>query len=453
MDKAAASRGDSESPRAAVTRLHTIVPSLFSQCLDWDPLSLAHVAPPAVSAAERARLRTHAFTRGPKTGLTGGLSGPSALEEPPQGGGNALEIRIANPTDWKLLRQIRAEAEADYSSRARRRRQEHELADYIERNCQPLGPVKELSKLVGRLRGCRTHGTFGAKPDGGLITIWDSKCNHVRLCPDEARAETQRLAERYIPEVENFLRERTRHTVQYAVFTAPNAPEHHLAKTKCQMFKAFARLTQRKCFRSVKGCLAIMEDPLAADNKSWNVHINVLLLVDQFLDWGEVRAAWGWNIHFQGENELIEHTRKKFERRGFTTRATDRTSMLVRAFNELCKYSAKIVPEKSAEKTRRRLTKAPSMIEWPPALWCEWFAAQCVGEGAFRRTRSYGRLYKIAEPEKEKLNLDDVRWIGMVQYRDSAYHLLIDLIPEDNSGGRGTLTGSTPMDDGHDPPV
>ena len=46
-----------------------------------------------------------------------------------------------------------------------------------------------------------------------------------------------------------------------------------------------------------------MEDPLNAAYTGWNVHVNVLLLVDSFLNWRAVRAAWGYNIEFKDEHE------------------------------------------------------------------------------------------------------------------------------------------------------
>ena len=67
------------------------------------------------------------------------------------------------------------------------------------------------------------------------------------------------------------------------------------------------------------------------------------------------------------------------------------------------------------------------MIEWPARAWAEWWEAQ----QGFRRTRTYGRLYRIPKLDADKLDLRDVQWLGKVFFDGDYYR--VDLILEDNS--------------------
>lgn len=270
-----------------------------------------------------------------------------------------------------------------------RRVAEHALADYIESLDFPP------PDLVKRLRSCRMRGAVGRKPDGRFIVAWESKCSLGRLCPDEARAETLRLIEKYVHDIRIWISRKPGRRVHYGVFTARNVPPGELAAEKRRLFDHFkawlaheyhacpleptgdgyARTRRRKlaAFPQVQGALVVQEDPLSASD-DWNVHLNVLLLTEGRFDYGEARELWGSNLHFQ----VIE------------------PGNLTRAVLEVVKYATQIVPTKSADKRDRHSTDAPAMIEWPSARWAEWWRAQ----QRFRRTRSYGCLYA----------LDETRW-------------------------------------------
>jgi len=343
---------------------------------------------------------------------------------------------------------IEAELEELNGSRSARRCAERELANYIDRVYESTGEPS-LRNVAAALRSCRTCGVVGKRLDHGHIVAWDEKCGMVRLCPDESREETLRIAERYVPEMLSWLTERCGpRRAQFAVFTMPNYPPGGLKKGKQEIFNAFRRWLKEH--PSVKGALAVEEDPLS-QHFDWNVHLNVLLLIEGSFDWASARAAWGANVHFS------------------KVRADGKS--LIRAILETIKYSAQIVPTKSAEKAERHATEAPAMTEWPPGRFVEWWHAQ---EG-FRRTRGYGVLHAIERkrwerastserndflnaaglathlaesawtdlPEKTRarlrkamvrgkpLDMDSIQWVGQIHFDGSIYW--VDLIPADKS--------------------
>jgi hypothetical protein len=68
----------------------------------------------------------------------------------------------------------------------------------------------------------------------------------------------------------------------------------------------------------------------------WNIHLNVILLIEGPFDWNEARESWGANVE---------------------VRAIDRSS-LTKKMLELIKYSAQTVPTKSADKVRNHTRPA-----------------------------------------------------------------------------------------------
>lgn len=322
-----------------------------------------------------------------------------------------------------------------------RRQAELELADYIETCAAPLYRP-DLLKVVDKLRNCRQSGTYGLKDDGGLIVMWDAKCGLVRLCPDESREETQRLAEFYEPAIMDFKKAKPTHRLFYSVFTTHNYAAKWLKFGKQDVINKFKmwlenwknngaycpvkfieRFGEWKTIKSmacdvvrpndrIRGSMVIEEDPLSAAG-DWNVHLNVFLLVDGEFNYKTVRDVWGGNVHVQeikGDQQSV------------------RAALL-----EAIKYSARIVPEKSQEKENahmvdsdrnvtdchcvehddqhgvdvaddktsaacdavspdtKRKAAAPAMTQWPATSFIEWWDAQ----QKFRRVRSYGCLYAL----------------------------------------------------------
>lgn len=329
------------------------------------------------------------------------------------------------------LAEIRAELELEAEDRARRRRAEHELADYIEAT-QP-----DMADKVESMRTCRTAGCVGIRPGGGHVVAWDHKCGDVRLCPDEAREETRRLASKYVPTVQQWVQAKPTRRVFYAVFTFGNFEPGRLAHGKHYLFKRFKAWQDRKrpCteadrrrwgygpkkrkvpeFPGLKGSLVIQEDPLSASGE-WNVHLNALLLVEGEFDFKRVRDTWGCNV------ELRE--------------IRSDTASLARTMNEIVKYAAAHVGGKSVEKHADGSSQAPPMTGWPGDLWREWFDAQ----QGFRRTRSYGALYKVPKPDTE--SLEDVEWVGAIKFTDAGNYW-VDLIPGDNFLNRAAAKAARP---------
>jgi hypothetical protein len=330
---------------------------------------------------------------------------------------------VVDPAHAEHLRSIRETIDDDLTPYAHRRQVEDELADYIDAvSCSQFGTL-EFRNVIHRMRTCRRNAPVGIKPDGGKIFAWDCKCGYTRLCPDEARAETQRLSEKYVPAMIKWVSAKPTRRLFYCVFTSPNFPAGDLIGGKRWQFDAFREFREHEYIRQrVKGALVVQEDPLSA-NDDWNVHLNVILCVEGEFDYGKAREAWGYHVWFppsplKGDAESLARTEQ-----------------------ELVKYSAKHTGEKSAEKFAAGESAAPPMTSWPHARWMEWWFAQRPTNDkgratAFRRTRSYGCLYKV-EFEQETLDMSQVIWVGSIEYGpDGRYRAqlkeTVHLIPEDN---------------------
>jgi hypothetical protein len=344
----------------------------------------------------------------------------------------SLKFRINTPKELSKFSELKKILDADFASKSVRRRSEKALASYIRNKVAPITYDNRYIELADKLDDCRNSGVLGVRNDGRHLCMWDNKCRVSKLCPDESREEGQRLAARYIPAVEKFLKSSKSATFQYAVFTRPNVKIDDLYESKRSMYKEFAALLKRKSAISVKGSLVVQEDPLAAidmnDDYSWNVHLNVLLLVDGRFDWKTIRDEWGGNIEFRSAKDMELATRKKLEKRGVKVRKLSTLDILAHAFVEIIKYSAKLVSSEE-EKTYKGSKKvAPVMIDWPPLRFNEWWHAN----KGFRRTRSYGVLYRVGKPVAEDV-MSEVTWIGRVSFDGTEYRCTIDLILADNS--------------------
>jgi len=316
---------------------------------------------------------------------------------------------------------------------AERRRAEVQLAGYIENiannHCDDLELKEHLINVALQMYNCRQSGrTF--KEGDELYTAWDYKCSQTKLCPDESREESQRLAEFYLPELMNYAKEDGRNRVFYSVFTdenyclgdlkhgkkdiiekfkrftatlkyyAQDAERKHATNKSCkatyagafcpvEFYEVYGEPKRTRSFIKdivyppdaidLNGSLIIQEDPLSASN-TWNVHLNVFLLVKGRFDWALARDLWNKNVFF------TEVKKNAFDFRN--------------ALLEAIKYSAQILPVKSESKTKHGQTLAPWMCEWPPETWLEWFNAN----KNFRRTRAYGCLYKVHERRWDEMS-------------------------------------------------
>lgn len=330
-----------------------------------------------------------------------------------------------------------------------RRDAEQALVSYIRNTVMPKAmshEIQRLEKIADQMAACRTTGQhgLGLNGSGNYVEnrfLWTSKCRKAKLCPDESRLEGVRIAERYLPHIENWLDAGKNRRSFYLVLTQPNAPLGTLHDAKKQMFKDFVNLLERirhnkkvrKLVGDIQGALVVQEDPLAARG-DWNVHLNVVVLVQGAFNWKELREAWGgFQIH-------IDEIKR---------------ADLAKSFKELCKYQAKAtsVGNEHAE------TKQPGMVDWPAECWLEWWRAN----NGFRRTRSYGVLYDLPELEEAEEEVADgaeskevvkTVWLGRMTWNGRKYHVehfpealqYVGLIQADKSGfgGRKPPTNDPP---------
>ena len=282
---------------------------------------------------------------------------------------------------------------------------------------QYVGYDRQLFALLDRMRFARHSFTLAVRrSDGKCLRQWDQKSGDARLDPDDAREEAARFSRRVSPAVEKLIAGGAR--VTYAVFTMPNFAPGELRRGCRTIYRRFSGFL-RRCKRGkvpgcsgIRGAAVVLEAPLGA-GRDWNVHLNVLLVHDGFIDYRALRAAWHWNV----ELKPVVPTQ----------------SGVASALREIIKYSVQSVAEKSAAKAGSR---APALVDWTdPELW-EWITAF----RRFRRTRTYGALYRLPKPEK----LDQSEFIpvgfGTWSSRRGSFLLsfpLLDSIPEDklNRGG------------------
>jgi hypothetical protein len=353
------------------------------------------------------------------------------------------------------VQALRQQIESDAIERSRRREAELELATYIDdvAGARPAAnELYQLDELAESMRQCRQSGAVGIGAHGHVIA-WDHKCDQVRLCPHEAVAESSRVAERYVPAMMEWQRARGpgRRRIFYCVLTDHNYRPGQLHAGKRHLFERFkadhgdtiigrvdacpvtferippherdhngprhrvrkSRARKMQPFPQVAGALVTQEDPLSA-NGDWNVHLNVVLLVEGPLSYKELRDQWGRNLEVREIRDADENALRD-------------------TVAELVKYSARAVPAKSQDK-REAGEGAPAMTEWPYDRFVEWYAAQ----RGFRRTRTYGVLHGIPAPPTE--SLDDIEWLGTITYESGCYRARIG-VPERHALPTGGAVG------------
>ena len=184
----------------------------------------------------------------------------------------------------------------------------------------------------------------------------------------------------------------------------------------CRRFRD--RILKSGKFPQIKGAICVLEAPLGSA-RDWNVHLNVVLVVDGFLDYKELREHWHWNVEMR--------------------KLATGPGVVRGALCELIKYAVAATVAKSAEKAEaatrtrdgRERTPPPPMLEWTGAELLEWVLAM----RAFRRTRTYGCLFRLKKPAAE--DLGQIVWLGRIDHNGYGYLLssaLLESIPEDKSG-------------------
>ena len=293
------------------------------------------------------------------------------------------------------------------------------LADALEQRVLPLLNAKWVHNYIHRLRCARWHGMWGYSiAKGKSVVFWDDKAGLSRLCPDDAREEAQRLSRRVLDPLEAL--QASGHALHYCVFTTPNAAAGGLRKEMVSICKRFRRLILKSGeFPQIKGALCVLEAPLGAA-RDWNVHLNVILVVDGYLDYGELRRKWYYDL-------------------GGARKLAVGPGVVKGALTELIKYAVAATVAKSAEKAAAEEGAAagnrkppPPMLEWTGEELLEWLRAM----RGFRRTRTYGCLFRLPKPKAE--DLGQVIWLGPISHDGSDYRVssaLLNSITEDKSTG------------------
>lgn len=265
------------------------------------------------------------------------------------------------------------------------------------RHCRCNGVVNahdahgNIRKLFEARHGERFFSASRAR-DQKYVTQWDSKCSKAKFCPDEAHLEGNRLANVYTPIFSEFKQEHPKHTVQFLVLTTKNIAADAL---KAELTRFHARINrQLKKFKTIKGALVVTEAPLSRDGKSWNLHANVMLMIEGVkgsrapIDWQAFQEAWADWCHFTSWPEMRAATESKLSRRGMPASQIAKLSddmVLGHAFRELSKYVTKLVGGES-HSTFGIEKEALSMTRWLPEQFIEWTRAM----SGYRRTRGYG---------------------------------------------------------------
>ena len=299
------------------------------------------------------------------------------------------------------------------------------LADALEQRVLPLLGAKWVHEYIERLRRARWHGMWGySRAKGKSVVFWDDKAGLSRLCPDDAREEAQRLSRKVLGPLEAL--QADGHALHYCVFTTPNVAAGGLRKEMVRICKAFrSRILKAKfpdgspVFPEIKGALCVLEAPLGSA-RDWNVHLNVILVVKGYLDYKKLRRYWYWNVEAR---PLAEGP-----------------GVVKGALTELIKYAVAATVSKSAEKAAQAATlrdgtprePPPPMLEWTGSELLEWLRAM----RGFRRTRTYGCLFRLPKPKAE--DLGQIIWLGPVSHDGSRYRVssaLLESITEDKSSG------------------
>ena len=359
------------------------------------------------------------------------------------------------PVDPQTLLQAFNQLELQLPKMNERAYARERVADYVEQTILPTVCDEKLEKIPGRLREARRDFTYGIRPDDGRTIIrWDQKAALPLLCPDDAREEAMRLQRRVVPELLRQVQGGAR--LHYFVLTMPNKQPGDLREGMLEMYKRFRALLRLRRnghakFPQITGALCVMEAPLSAW-RTWNPHLNVIFVCKGYLDYKELRQAWGYNLYA----EPIADDRESIER----------------SLRELIKYALKTIPEKLADQcqikngsadgcllqptlspsdfqlippddsaVQAETPSAPAMLQYSPSEWLEWWRAH----QKFRRTRAYGVLFGLkveeleGDDEEEAVPFLDTfhhvasgHWTGdffMVQRP----HILLNLITDDKS--------------------
>lgn len=267
----------------------------------------------------------------------------------------------------------------------KRHRIRNTLADWIEHGVE-LGelPAAPYQNYADRLHAARLWGHWGIDAAGEMLLAWAGAAGLVKLCPDDAREEGQRILEQYGTPL-LLAANVDRKQLRFAVFTTPNVPADELAAGMRDIWERFNK--RILCYRRKKrpfaivGALVTLEAPLAADG-TWNIHLNAILIFTGRPDYKALRAAWGFNVEL-----------KQLGAQYHGWQPTEQS--IASAIAEVVKYPLKHVGDKPAvELAGGGWESAPGLTQWPYARFLEWYEAH----RGHRRTRASGCLYDVESP-------------------------------------------------------
>lgn len=401
------------------------------------------------SAAERRNDEAQGDYHDPARVRFEGLRAAATFGSVLRAGALTVSYAALIPHAYQLSQQLELELPA-YAERAAIRQA---LGLKIRDEVLPIYSPRWLERVPSRLMLARRTGCFGVPLSTGKpIVYWDLKAGLSRLCPDDAREEAMRLRRRVQPKLEEL--QASGHQLTYAVFTMPNFAPGKLRNGMEAIYRRFKALLKARnsfgepMFPEIKGALCVLEAPLGRA-RDWNVHLNVILVTRGFLNWGTLQNRWHWNVDLRklssapgaiggALTELIKYavaatvakSQKKAEdySRARAASATEASAVAAPTQEPGAKVRSAGLASNRAQ--GEPLPYAPPMLEWSARELAEWLEAF----HGFRRTRSYGELYGLQDPDPE--DLGPIAWLGTVRLVGGVYvhrlHLL-DSIPGDKS--------------------
>ena len=290
------------------------------------------------------------------------------------------ETNVVNPLYWEGAMHLAKELEAEGNTWVKRHRMRERMGNYCETVAGTTGR-EEFYEYATRLLNARHSGQYALTDEFETLMLWDKKAGLVKLCPDDAREDGQRVAHRYGPAIQmavagydprpgKDLEPIKPCECHYAVLTVPNCALGELEQTIADAIARFQSIFGvRGQFPEIKGSMLTVEAPMSAEGL-WNVHLNVLLVVERQAKkkaaWDKWREAWKYDAHFHWLNAC--------------------GGDLAPALLELCKYPLEAIASKSGRKS----AGIPA-LNWSPWAFLEWWDA-FYGK---RRVRSYGLLYRL----------------------------------------------------------
>jgi len=156
-------------------------------------------------------------------------------------------------------------------------RAESEQGGRKRKRLEPLRS-SDMRLKAEKLTRARRSGHWGTHVQTGKLYIryWD-RSGLPLLDPSESQRNGARFGRRLVPELERW--QKVGYHLYYAVASEPNVPADRLAWGKRNIFRRVRRDIYDR-FPEIVGLVAAQEDPLSADGRTWNVHVNLLLIVD-----------------------------------------------------------------------------------------------------------------------------------------------------------------------------